>query len=55
MNLIVDEQHFPLRLRQDTPIGDERLQRICEENPMLHIEREPSGALCIKLTAEQSR
>jgi hypothetical protein len=49
MSLVIDEKHFPLRLMQDEPISDERLERIREANSMLHIEREPNGTLCIRL------
>jgi hypothetical protein len=51
MNLVIEEKHFPLWLVPQTTVSDERLLRLQEANKMLHIEREPSGELCIKLIA----
>ena len=47
MNLTFDELELPVRLRLETALTDEQLERFCGENNPLRIEREPNGELIV--------
>ena len=48
MNLNLLEVPLPLRFRPDTPMTDDELQRLCELNDILWIERGASGWIHVK-------
>jgi len=47
MNVALQENELPVRLRFDRPMTDDELLRFCAENEMLRIERDAKGELIV--------
>jgi Uma2 family endonuclease len=47
MNVALQEQELPVRLRFERPLSDEELLRFCAENELLRVEREANGELLV--------
>lgn len=47
MNVALQEEELPVRLRFEHPLSDEELLRFCAENELLRVEREANGELIL--------
>ena len=45
MPLLLPEFACPIRIRLEHPLTDDELLRLCEQNGLFHVEREPDGTL----------
>jgi len=45
MSLVLPITVSPVRITLEHPLTDDELQRLCEQNEVFHVEREPDGSL----------
>jgi hypothetical protein len=48
------ERLDPMKIRFETPLTDEQLERFCADNPAFRIERTPSGEIAVSVRRKRS-